>query len=32
MWSNDVKCEYMFMFYPNNLARKGLIMDISLLG
>ena len=25
MWSNDIKCKYMFMFPLNNLARKGLI-------
>ena len=24
MWSNDIKCEYMFMFPQKNLARKGL--------
>ena len=24
MWSNGIKCKYMFMFYPKNLARKGL--------
>ena len=29
MWSNDVKCEYMLMFYPNNLARKGLMKSCS---
>ena len=22
MWSNDIKCKYMFMFPLNNLARK----------
>ena len=25
MLSNDIKCEYMFMFPLNNLARKELI-------
>ena len=25
MWSNDIKCKYMFMFPLKNLARKGLI-------
>ena len=24
MWSNDIKCKYMFMLLLNNLARKGL--------
>ena len=24
MWSNDIKCKYMFMFPLKNLARKGL--------
>ena len=24
MWSNDIKCKYMFMFSLKNLARKGL--------
>ena len=24
MWSNDIKCKYMFMFPLNNLARKEL--------
>ena len=24
MWSNDIKCKYMFMFSLNNLARKEL--------
>ena len=23
MWSNDIKCKYMFMFPLKNLARKG---------
>ena len=23
MWSNDIKCKYMFMLLLNNLARKG---------
>ena len=25
MWSNDIRCKYMFMFPLKNLARKGLI-------
>ena len=25
MWSNDIKCEYMFMIPQKNSARKGLI-------
>ena len=25
MWSNDIKCKYMFMFPLENLSRKGLI-------
>ena len=25
MWSNDIKCKYMFMFSLKNLAHKGLI-------
>ena len=25
IWSNDIKCKYMFMFHQENLARKGLI-------
>ena len=25
MWSNDIKCKYMFMFPLQNLACKGLI-------
>ena len=29
MWSNDIKCEYMFMFSLQNLARKGLIWKLS---
>ena len=24
MWSNDIKCKYMFMFPLKNLAHKGL--------
>ena len=24
MWSNDIKCKYMFMFPLKNVARKGL--------
>ena len=24
MWSNNIKCKYMFMFPMKNLARKGL--------
>ena len=26
MWSNDMKCKYISMFCPENLARKGLIL------
>ena len=26
MWSNDIKCKYMFMFPLKNLARKGIII------
>ena len=25
MWSNDIKCKYMFMFPLQNLARKELM-------
>ena len=28
MWSNDIKCKYMFMFRLQNLARKEL-MSVS---
>ena len=27
MWSNDIKCKYMFMFPLKNLARKGLRVE-----
>ena len=30
MWSNDIKCKYMFMFPLQNLARKGLILTCTL--
>ena len=30
MWSNDIKCKYMFMFPLKNLARKGLIVCMVL--
>ena len=26
MWSNDIKCKYIFMLPLNNLARKGLML------
>ena len=26
MWSNGIKCKYMFMFHLKNLARKGLTL------
>ena len=29
MWSNDIKCKYMFMFPLKNLARKGLISNLK---
>ena len=29
MWSNDIKCEYMFMFPLKNLARKELTQHIT---
>ena len=36
MWSDDIKCKYMFMFPLKNLARKGLILNntdyLSMLG
>ena len=28
MWSNEIKCKYMFMFPLNNLTRKGLIKEV----
>ena len=33
MWSNDIKCKYMFMFPLKNLARKGLkkVLKMTLL-
>ena len=31
MWSNDIKCKYMFMFPLNNLARKELMMSNTIL-
>ena len=31
MWSNDIKCKYMFMFSLQNLARKELIMARNLI-
>ena len=30
MWSNDIKCKYMFMFPLKNLARKELIYTCAL--
>ena len=30
MWSNDIKCKYMFMFPLKNLARKELIVCLCL--
>ena len=29
MWSNEIKCEHMFMFPLKNLAHKGLIAKQS---
>ena len=32
MWSNDMKCKYMFMFPLQNLAHKGLTTPSQLSG
>ena len=30
MWSNDIKCKYMFLFPLKNLARKGLTQNMNI--
>ena len=30
MWSNDIKCKYLFIFTLQNLARKGLIVPCAI--